>query len=45
VESSFLAAGFDAVNAQYGDLESYFRDGLGLGTAERAELKQRYLQA
>ena len=45
VESSFLAAGFEAVNAQYGDLESYFRDGLGLGTAERAELKQRYLQA
>jgi protein-tyrosine phosphatase len=45
VESSFLAAGFDAVNAQYGDLETYFRDGLGLGTAERAELKQRYLQA
>jgi protein-tyrosine phosphatase len=45
VESSFLAAGFDAVDAQYGDLETYFRDGLGLGTAERAELKQRYLQA
>ena len=45
VESSFLAAGFDAVDAQYGDLESYFRDGLGLGTAERTELKQRYLQA
>jgi protein-tyrosine phosphatase len=45
VEASFLAAGFDAVNAQYGDLESYFRDGLGLGTSERATLKQRYLQA
>jgi protein-tyrosine phosphatase len=45
VESSFLAAGFEAVNAQYGDLESYFRDGLGLGAPERSELKARYLQA
>jgi protein-tyrosine phosphatase len=45
VESSFLAAGFEAVNAQYGDLESYFRDGLGLGASERHELKARYLQA
>lgn len=45
VEASFLAAGFDAVNAQYGDLETYFRDGLGLGEAERAELDQLYLQA
>ncbi len=45
VEASFLAAGFDAVNAQYGDLEGYFRDGLGLGTPERTELKARYLQA
>lgn len=44
VESSFLAAGFEAVNAQYGDLESYFRDGLGLGTPERTELNGRYLQ-
>jgi len=45
VEASFLAAGFEAVNAQYGDLESYFRDGLGLGVRERAELKARYLQS
>jgi protein-tyrosine phosphatase len=45
VESSFLAAGFDAVSTQYGDLESYFRDGLGLGAPERTALKQRYLQA
>jgi protein-tyrosine phosphatase len=45
VEASYLAAGFDAVNAQYGDIESYFRDGLGLGTLERTELKARYLQA
>jgi len=45
VEASFLAAGFEAVATQYGDLESYFRDGLGLGPQERSELKQRYLQA
>ena len=45
VEASFLAAGFDAVSSQYGDLETYFRDGLGLGTAARTELKHRYLQA
>jgi protein-tyrosine phosphatase len=45
VESSFLAAGFDAVNSQYGDLEGYFSDGLGLGPPERSDLKQRYLQA
>jgi protein-tyrosine phosphatase len=45
VDASFLDAGFDAVRADYGDLESYFRDGLKLGTRERAELKARYLQA
>src|SRR5947207_1568742 len=39
VQASFLAAGFDAVRADYGDLESYFRDGLGLGARERAALK------
>jgi protein-tyrosine phosphatase len=45
VEASFLAAGFDAVSTQYGDLEGYFRNGLGLGTPERTTLKQHYLQA
>jgi protein-tyrosine phosphatase len=45
VNASYLAAGFEAVRAEYGDLESYFRDGLGLGTAERDELKARYLAA
>src|SRR5215468_5491302 len=45
VEASFLAAGFDAVNAQYGSLEGYFRDGLGLGMPERTELRKRYLRA
>jgi len=45
VQASFLAAGFDAVRADYGDLESYFRDGLGLGARERAALKDRYLRS
>src|SRR6516165_9208399 len=45
VEASFLVAGFDTVRAEYGDLENYFRNGLGLGTAERNELKARYLKA
>ena len=45
VEASFLAAGFETVRADYGGLENYFREGLGLGTEERKELKARYLAA
>jgi protein-tyrosine phosphatase len=45
VQSSFLAAAFDAIRAEYGDLESYFGDGLGLGTQERAGLAARYLES
>jgi protein-tyrosine phosphatase len=44
VQASFLAAAFEAIEADYGDLESYLRDGLGLGKAERAHLEARYLQ-
>ena len=44
VQASFLAAAFEAIDADYGDLESYLRDGLGLGKAERAHLEARYLQ-
>ncbi len=44
VETSFLAAAFDAIDADYGDLESYFSDGLGLGARERAQLEARYLE-
>ncbi len=44
VQASFLAAAFEAIDADYGDLESYLRDGLGLGKAERASLEARYLQ-
>jgi protein-tyrosine phosphatase len=45
VEASYLAAAFEAVAKDYGDLETYLRDGLKLGTAERTALKERYLQA
>ena len=45
VESSFLAAAFDAISADYGDLEAYFSDGLGLGAGERAKLQARYLES
>ena len=44
VQASFLAAAFEAIDADYGDLESYLRDGLGLGKTERAHLEARYLQ-
>ncbi len=43
VQPSFLAAAFEAIGADYGDLESYFSDGLGLGTREREGLEARYL--
>ena len=44
VRGSFLAAAFEAISADYGNLESYFRDGLGLGAEERAALEARYLE-
>jgi protein-tyrosine phosphatase len=43
VEASFLAAAFDTIREGYGDLENYFREGLGLGADQRAELRARYL--
>jgi protein-tyrosine phosphatase len=45
VESSFLAAGYDAISADYGDLDNYLSDGLGLGPQERARLEARYLES
>jgi protein-tyrosine phosphatase len=44
VEASYLAAAFEAIHADFGDLEGYLREGLGLGESERAALKGRYLQ-
>lgn len=45
VETSFLAAGFEAIRADYGDLETYFSEGLSIGERERANLRARYLQS
>jgi protein-tyrosine phosphatase len=45
VQAPFLAAAFEAVCADYGDLEQYLSEGLGLGTNERAALQARYLEA
>ena len=44
VQTSFLGAAFEAINADYGDLETYLQKGLGIGAAERAALAARYLQ-
>lgn len=45
VEASYLAAAFDAIGSEYGDLETYLREGLRLGAAERTALKDRYLES
>jgi protein-tyrosine phosphatase len=45
VQTPFLGAAFEVIDADYGDLESYLQKGLGLGAAERAALTARYLQA
>jgi protein-tyrosine phosphatase len=43
VEASYLAAAFDTIRSEYGDLETYFEDGLGIGARQRATLEARYL--
>jgi protein-tyrosine phosphatase len=45
VQASFLAAAFEAIGADYGNLENYLSDGLGLGAPERARLQARYLES
>src|ERR1700727_1130560 len=45
VEASFLAAAFDLVRADYGDLAGYFPQGLGVGPRERTALQGRYLES
>ena len=42
VQPSFLQAAFAEVDALYGSLEGYFREGLGLRGAERAALARLY---
>jgi len=44
VQPEFLDAAFDAVRSDYGGLEAYFHEGLGLGREERERLRQLYVQ-
>jgi protein-tyrosine phosphatase len=44
VQPEFLDAAFDAVRSDYGGLEPYFKEGLGLGHEERERLRELYLQ-
>lgn len=44
VQPEFLNAAFEAVDADYGGLEGYFREGLLLGDAQRARLRELYLE-
>jgi hypothetical protein len=36
---------FEAIAEEYGDLETYFSDGLNLAAPARAQLKARYLES
>lgn len=45
VQATFLAAAFETIDAGYGSLDNYLRDGLGIGPDERDALRQRYLEA
>jgi protein-tyrosine phosphatase len=42
VQPEFLRAALDEVDARYGSLEGYFREGLGLGEGERRTLRALY---
>ncbi|MEP6792294.1 MAG: tyrosine-protein phosphatase [Ramlibacter sp.] len=43
VQPEFLNASFEAIDAGYGSLEAYFRDGLRLADAQRGRLRDLYL--
>jgi protein-tyrosine phosphatase len=45
VERSFLGAAFDAIRTDYGDIEEYLSDGLGLDAAQCTRLQERYLES
>ena len=44
VQPEFLLASFEAVEQDYGGLEAYLREGLGLREAERERLRELYLE-
>ena len=43
VHASFLTAALDTVKSDYGSVDAYLADGLGLGGRERTVLERRYL--
>lgn len=44
VRRQYLEGAFDEMTAEYGDVEGYFRDGLGLDPAVPETLRTRYLE-
>jgi protein-tyrosine phosphatase len=44
VQPEFLNAAFETADEDYGGLEGYFREGLGLREAQRERLRELYLQ-
>ena len=44
VHASFLSAALDTVKSDYGSMDAYFADGLGLSARDRAQLERRYLE-
>jgi protein-tyrosine phosphatase len=44
VETAYLQAAFEAIDRTYGSFEAYARDGLGLGAAEIARLREALLE-
>ena len=44
VQPEFLLAAFEAVDADYGGVEGYLREGLGLREPERERLRELYLE-
>jgi protein-tyrosine phosphatase len=42
VQPDFLQAAYDAIDADYGSVEGYLRDGLHLGQPERDRLTELY---
>lgn len=45
VQPGFLHAAFDEATTQYGSVDGYLREGMGMGDDERARLRQLYLPA
>jgi protein-tyrosine phosphatase len=44
VQPEFLHAALEALEADYGGMELYLREGLGLGAPERERLRELYLE-